>query len=342
MAVNNAYDLVEWVSIEYDATHFIEINNVVSWADRVVSPDGDMVYPMQYINLSTPSGVHHNHKYWEMEMVLDTTYLTDHDLPHQHWPYYLDVKDDGGVQVPIRCGINPPSVQNYDIEWLKVYLREGDGTQTELEYADGTADANAVWCTGETAEFNNEIGERHQTITYKFICLQERGKDSTTSEVRAPGTHGYADEGPMKFMRIDEVELGGDTAPNILRFEDEFLMQTTPQFLPNLFQGKDLKQDQRWRVLTLVLDSETTLFDTYIDITTANTVLPNFQLEFTLVDDANWAAGTQQVWAYSGGVGNLSYMLSRREGDIHSDVPRDTIEYRILTACNRIITTVPP
>ena len=325
----------------------IEINNVVSWADRIVSPDGDMLYPMQLINLSSPPGIHDNFKHWEMEMVLDTTYLINNANPHDHWAYLLDVQAGGGVQPAIRCGHDPPAVNNYSIEWLKVYIREGDGSQTELVYA--AEDEGVVWCTGETAEFNNEVGERHQTITYKFVCFQERGKTHSPAGTwtRAAGTHNYPNEEPMKFMRINQVDFGGtETFENILRFEDDFNMQMTPQFLPNIFQAQGVKEDQRWRILTMVVDSETDIFEDvglggpFYGVTIPNVALPDFQVEFTLVDNPLWAVGTQQVWEYTGGANNVSYLLSRREGNIHADVPRDTIEYRILTDCTRNITTV--
>lgn len=341
------YDKALWVEIGYDVDHMIQINNVVNWADRIVSPDGDMLYPMQFINLSSPVGIHDNHKYWEMEMVLDTTYLINHANPHQHWAYYLDVQAVGAVQPAVRCGYNPPAFNNYPIEWLKVYVREGDGSQTELVYAD--EDEGVVWCVGETAEFSNEEGERHQTITYRFICLQEKEKTHSAAGTwtRAEGTHGYPNEEPMKFMRINEVDFGGgEDFINILSFEDEFNMGMTPQFLPNIFQGQDVKEDQRWRVLTMIVDSETDVFEDvglggpFYGVTIPNVALPDFQVEFTLVDGPQWVVGTQQVWEYTGGTNNVSYLLSRREGEINADIPRDTIEYTILTTCDRVITTV--
>jgi len=321
-AVNLQYDQVQWVEIGYDNANHIEIDNVVSFADRVVSPDGDMIYPFQYINLFSPAGVHHNHKYWEMDLVLDTNYLEDDTLPLEYWAYYLDVQDTALTQNAINC-----DAANDYIEWFKVYIRESDGTQTELSYASEAE--NTVWCVGETSEINNEIGERHQTTTFKFICLGERSR-AATALTHNPG----GNEEPIKIMRINNFTVPGTpdlVCTNVLRFEDDFVMQMTPQFLPNTFQAQDLKQDQHWRVLTLVVDSETSALDTNIDITTANTVIPaNFYVEFTLAD----GLGTTERWTYNS---TINYILSRREGTIHADVPRDTIEYRILTECDKSI-----
>lgn len=315
MAVNLQYDQIAWIEIGYDNINKIEIDNVVSFADRVVSPDGDMVYPMQFINLFSPPGVHHNHKYWEMEITLDTDYLEDTASPLQYWAYFLDVQAAVGVQPAIVCD----AANNY-IEWFKVFIREGDGTITKLTYAN--EEENLVWCVGETSEFNNETGERHQTKTWKFICFGERTK-AYPVVVHTP----TANEAPVKFMRIDLFRVGALDCTNILRFEEEFFMQMTPQFLPNTFQGVDLKQDQHWLLITAVIDSETDILDIYISTTAANTVLASFRFEFTLAD----GAGTVERWTYGA---NAGYVISRREGEIHADVPRDTIEYRIIIPCD--------
>jgi len=295
---------------------------VVSWADRVVSPDGDMVDPALFINDFSPLGVHHNHKYWEMEMVLDTDWLPNKNNATSYWAYTQQVQTGVAASRAIKCDDD-----NDSIEWLKVYIRESDGTQTCLTYAD--EDEDVVWCIGETANINNEIGTRHQTTTFKFICLQERGKDQT-AEVYDPG----ANEEAVKIMRIDNFTRG-NIATNILRYEDDFVMNMTPQFIPNTFQGLDLKQDQHWRILTIVVDSETDIFDAYIDITTANTVIPaDFHVDFTLAD----GAATSEVWTYSGGDPVVAYIINREQGRIDDDVDRDTIEYRILVACDKAIT----
>jgi hypothetical protein len=300
---------------------------VVSWADRVVSPDGDMVYPMLYINQLTYPGVHHNHKHWEMEMVLDTNYLEDSGFPLQYWQRYLQVQVGDAASRPIKCGV---ATENDFIEWLKVYVRESDGSQTRITYAPGGAPAaNLVWCVGETSSFNNETGTRHQTFTFKFICLGERTTANST-EVHAPG----ANELPVKYMRIDQFVIPGATAmTHVLRFEDDYVMNMTPQFMPNTFQGLDLKQDQKWRRLTVVLDSEGGAMDPYVDITTANTPIPiDFYVDFTLAD----GLGTVERWTYNPTESN-AYIINRLEGKIDDDVARDTIEYQIITPCYKTI-----
>ena len=168
MAVNLKYDKVQRVEIGWGAIpNHINIENVVSFADRVVSPDGDMLDPMSVINTWRPTGVHHNHKYWELEMVLDTNWLGSDALPLAYWEYTEDVD---GLGNPAINDVGP----NPNIEWFKVFIRESDGTQTILTYAE--TDINVVWCVGKTTNISNEKGTRHQTTTFRFICLQERSR----------------------------------------------------------------------------------------------------------------------------------------------------------------------
>jgi len=135
-------------------------------------------------------------------------------------------------------------------------------------------------------------------------------------------------------MRIDDVRLGANICTNVLRFRDEYAMQMTPQFIPNTFEGLDLKQDQKWRLLTVVVDSETDIFDTYFNVQAVNAVIaPNLIVNFTLAD----AAGGTRSWTYSGGTPEMTYILNRREGNISDDLPRDTIEYQIITTCDRAV-----
>lgn len=324
MAVNRQYDKVEWVEIGYNLANHIEIDNVVSWADRVISPDGDMVYPMLYINQLDYAGVHHNHKYWEMEMVLDTNYLEDNTAPTQYWQDNLRVQVGDAASRAIKCG---PTAENDFIEWLIVYVREGDGTQTKITYA--AADQNIVWCVGETSNFDNEIGARHQTTTFKFICLGERTAINS-AETHNPGVL----EEPVKYMRIDNFTIPGATSlTHVLRFEDDFVMNMTPQFMPNTFQGLDLKQDQKWRRLRVIVDSEGGAMDPYIDITTANTPLPvDFYVDFILAD----GVGTVERWTYNPTLSN-AYIINRLDGRIDDDVARDTIEYQIIAPCDKTI-----
>jgi len=138
-------------------------------------------------------------------------------------------------------------------------------------------------------------------------------------------------EAAIKFLRINNFTTNVGACTNILSFEEDVIMEITPQFVPNTFKGVDVKQDHKWFQLTVVVDSETDIFDAGIDITTANTVFAGvFYVEFTLAD----GAGTVERWTYQS---THSYIINRREGKIDDDTARDTIEYVILTYGSRVV-----
>jgi len=159
------YDKVTNIEIGYTAAEHVTITNVLYFAERVVSVDGDMVDELSMINDYVPGGLHQNHKYLELEMALDTDWLTDTTDPATRWAYTQPVNAAGTKFAIDEDGANTA------IEWFLVTVREYDGTATTLEYA--AVDTNVLWCTGETSEFTNEDGARHQPVTFKFICLQD-------------------------------------------------------------------------------------------------------------------------------------------------------------------------
>lgn len=169
MSVELIFDKVTNIEIGYDAGNHVTITNVLAFAERIVSVEGDMLSPFAVINDVNPSGVHHSHKYLELLMVLDTDWLSDTTDPTSRWAY-----GPNGQPVDAATGTKfaiDEDGENTAIEWFKVTIREHDGTVTVKVYA--AEDTNVLWCVGETSEFSNEDGAPHQTVTFRFICLQD-------------------------------------------------------------------------------------------------------------------------------------------------------------------------
>lgn len=164
------YDKVTSVEIGYDETGHVTITNVLYFARRIVAIEGDMVTQLSMINTYVPGGVHQSHSYIEMELALDTDWLTDTTDPADRWAYTQDVDGAGGVAIDED---NP----NDDILYFLVNVREHDGSATTLCYTNSGGDnygaTNVLWCTGETSEFTNEDGAAHQTVMFRFLCLQD-------------------------------------------------------------------------------------------------------------------------------------------------------------------------
>ena len=165
MAFLPKYDKVTDIEIGRTNIDHMTITNVLYFSSRVVSPDGDMVDPMTRINDFNPGGVHHNHKYWELEFALDTDWLETVGTPVSRWAYTQNVNAANTLPAIDENGDNIP------IEHFLVNIREHDGTATVLTYADTIA--NVLICTSEISEFSNEDGTPHQTVTFRFICLQD-------------------------------------------------------------------------------------------------------------------------------------------------------------------------
>jgi len=159
------FDKVFSVKIGRTAGDCQTITNVLAFAERVVSVEGDMVLPITPINTVNPSGVHHSHKYLELLLVLDTDWLTDTTDHSKRWAYEQHVNAANTLPAIDEDG------DNIAIEYFVVSIREHDGTATTRTYA--SEDAGVLWCVGETSEFSNEDGVPHQTVTFRFICLQD-------------------------------------------------------------------------------------------------------------------------------------------------------------------------
>jgi hypothetical protein len=139
-------------------------------------------------------------------------------------------------------------------------------------------------------------------------------------------------EAAVKYLYVEDVTTNVGGCTNVLSFMEEHIMEITPQFVPNTFQGPDVKQDHKWFVLTIVVDSETNIFDTpHHRITAANNPFTVLYVDFILAD----GSATRERWTYQA---SRSYVLSRDEGKIDMDAARNTIEYQIPMYGSRAVT----
>lgn len=141
-----------------DTVTYTAINNIVSFAYRLISRDGGHVLPLNIINTVNPDGVHHSHKHYELELVLDSDC---------NYAFYTQKVQAGAPGVGTRA-IKQAAANDW-IQYFVVYIRESDGTTTTLTWANG--DAEVLWCVGETHDYSNERGMRHLTTTYRFVCF---------------------------------------------------------------------------------------------------------------------------------------------------------------------------
>lgn len=134
-------------------------------------------------------------------------------------------------------------------------------------------------------------------------------------------------------IRVDAVRTPAGTATNIVSFRDEFIMQNDPRFVPNVYEGVGMKFDHEWHELTIIFDSDTDIFDNYIDDDGPNPVVPSLIIDFTIVVIATQAQATER-WTYTG---NKIYVRGRDDGEIEPGRERQPFTYELIAYDDRTI-----
>lgn len=136
-------------------------------------------------------------------------------------------------------------------------------------------------------------------------------------------------EGSIKLKKIKSVTANGVTDTNVLSFREEHVMNITPQFVPNTYQGLGVLEKAKWRVLTFTFDSDSTAFDSSYSVTAANSAIGTaFTVKFTVAD----SAGTEETWTYEHA---KSYVQRKEPGRIEDGATRNTTEYTVITYGSR-------
>lgn len=139
--------------------------------------------------------------------------------------------------------------------------------------------------------------------------------------------------GPIKLKSIASVEANTITAENVLSFADELVTNITPQFVPNYFAGVDVLEKAKFRRLTIVFDSDETLFDldyfiNQFNITVATTIIVTFM-------EAD-GEGSTEIWTYDI---SESWVEKKEFGRIEDGARRNTFTYSIICFGSRGIVT---
>ena len=134
-------------------------------------------------------------------------------------------------------------------------------------------------------------------------------------------------------IRIDSVRTPAGTATNILSFDDDYIMQNDPRFVPNTYEGVGMKFDHEWHELTIIFDSDTDIFDNYIDDDGTNPFIPSFIVDFQVVIVGTQTQVTER-WTYTT---NQTWVMERNDGKVEEGQERQPFEYRLLAYGDRTI-----
>ncbi len=137
-------------------------------------------------------------------------------------------------------------------------------------------------------------------------------------------------EGRVRLKNIVSVVANAITAENIISFKEEHVMNITPQFVPNTFQGVDVLQRSKWRELTIVMDTENTIFHAKFSVVAANTVMGTIVVTFDVAD----GLGTTETWTY---VADKSWVTRKDFGRVEDGARRNTTEIKILLYGTKVI-----
>ena len=136
------------------------------------------------------------------------------------------------------------------------------------------------------------------------------------------------------LLRIDGVTVPTGTTTNIVSIREEHVMQNDPRFVPNTHEGVGMKWDHKWREITIVFDSDTDLFDGYIDDDGPNLPIPTFRIDMTMVVIATQTQ-VSEVWEYCP---DQVWVTDRPEGRIEEGSERKTFEYHLLAYGDKTVT----
>ena len=138
------------------------------------------------------------------------------------------------------------------------------------------------------------------------------------------------------LISIDRVTTPSGNCVNIVSIREEFVMQNDPRFVPNTYEGIGMKWDHEWHEIMLTLDSDTDIFDAYIDDDGPNPVIPTFSITMTMVVIATQTQVTE-TWTYHP---NRVYVMDRPEGRIEGGSERQTFEYHLLAYDDKAVNIV--
>lgn len=133
-------------------------------------------------------------------------------------------------------------------------------------------------------------------------------------------------------IRVDKVTTASGTALNVLSVRDEFLHTINPKKIPNLMKITAVRQDHKWRVINIKLDSYSDIFDAFIEDDADNPVLTSLEVEMTV------QKGTEEKtekWVYAA---SKSYISDIPEARVEDERERNPFEYEITAYGTKVIT----
>lgn len=151
------YDYVDWVRLGYNSNQYTQIDNLIYYTDRLVTPEGDgEVEPIQTVNQIKPTGFSGRFKHWLIQICLDGD--------NYHAFYDQQTEDGSASSRAIK-----DSGDNDTIEYFVVQLVKDDDTVETLTFESGK-----IAVIGKKCAWSNRVNQEFQPTVYTLVCWGER------------------------------------------------------------------------------------------------------------------------------------------------------------------------
>lgn len=145
---------VPTVKIGYDDTNSETIGTTISFADKLVARDGDLVKPVAAINDKVAIGVRHSHRYWLVEHVMDG---------FNYEALFEEQVQTGGGEPQLSTRAIRQGADNDFIEHLVITKTKAGGGTDTITYESGR-----IMLSGFHLSVSNRKGRKYQPTTIRY------------------------------------------------------------------------------------------------------------------------------------------------------------------------------
>jgi hypothetical protein len=120
-------------------------------------------------------------------------------------------------------------------------------------------------------------------------------------------------------MKINNVTINSNVATNILDLDYEFVIQDKVRHTPNVVAGLGIRNYPKFHRITLIFDSVTDIFDSYISEAAKNTVIPSGSIDLEvynhttgLTQTETWTLEANKAWVAQRGELRVEKLQERK------------------------------
>jgi len=264
---------IDKVVIGYDSDNYTTISRIVRHYDELMSPDGDMVEGIPVLTSNQLATVAQRGRYWMIELEIDSDNITAFRTQ--------DVVSGATTATAWRETSDNPAIDYFVVS----------GTDSAGDTKSFTYETDRVYLVGARGRVSNEPGVELHTSTYKFICIGNRTRGSTSIT--------GSDSTSESYTGIQKCTVNGTDIDNAYIYEWEYVGVdggdiVVPRFTPNTYEAVGVTEyPGKHYVVRITMDSyDTTWYGSLINDDGSNAALSSFSVTL------NKAGGGTRVHTY--------------------------------------------